>query len=178
MSSRTEMLCTLGLTFNIIFQKTSLCGVFLYRKDNGMNGKSREGYVDVVAAVMCCDGEVFAAERSYGHYEGYWEYPGGKVEKGESFEEALIREISEELDLDIRLQDLRYFRTFYHEYPSIKVALHIYLLDHNAEGAELKVHHESKWFNSDNLNDVQWLESTYYINDALVEAGVITSCKK
>ncbi len=134
----------------------------------------REGYVDVVAGIVLHEGKAFGAERSYGDYEGFWEYPGGKVEPHESFTEALVREFQEELEVALCPEDLTYLETFYHEYPQIKISLHLYLIEGPLADPVLHVHHQARWFGASDINTVKWLESTHQINQALVERGIIT----
>ncbi len=133
----------------------------------------REGYVDVVAGALERDGRVFAAERGYGTFEGFWEYPGGKVEQGETPEAALIRELNEELNLAVTSEELTYFDTFYHEYPGLKVALHIFIVHNNLDGLELREHNDSDWFTKEDIDNVIWLQSTYQINEELIKRGII-----
>ncbi len=131
------------------------------------------GYTDVVAGVIVKDGKVLAGERSYGSYEGFWEYPGGKVESGESKEDALIRELDEEMNLNVQPDQINYFDTFYHSYPDIDVALHIYIIRCDVSNIDCRVHHQFKWLDSSTINSVKWLESTYFINDELIAHNII-----
>ncbi len=138
-----------------------------------INPLKTEGYIDVVGGVIEHDGKVLGAERGYGSFEGFWEFPGGKVEPGESYEEALIRELDEELNIKVKENELKYFGTYYHEYPGLKVALHIYIVHNDLEGLNLNEHHESEWFTRENIDDVIWLECTYRIIQDLISHGVI-----
>lgn len=81
--------------------------------------------VEVVAAVICREGKFFATQRGYGDFEGYWEFPGGKVEASESREEALKREIMEELDTEISIDS--FLTTIEYTYPTFHLTMHCYI---------------------------------------------------
>lgn len=111
--------------------------------------------IEVVAAVICHEGLYLATQRGYGEYKDYWEFPGGKVEPGESREEALRREIREELDVDIQIDD--FLVTVEHDYPTFHLVMHCYLCSLGAGRLVLKEHENSAWLGHDNLNTVAWL---------------------
>ena len=83
--------------------------------------------IEVVAAILHRDGAYFATQRGYGEFEGMWEFPGGKIEPGESREVALKREIQEELGVDITIEEL--LCTTEYDYPSFLLTMHCYLCD-------------------------------------------------
>lgn len=112
-------------------------------------------HIEVVAAVICKDGEIFATQRGYGEFEGMWEFPGGKIELGESCEVALKREIQEELGVDIEVGELIY--TTEYDYPSFHLTMHCFLCSVASDEIELKEHKSARWLTKDTLNDVEWL---------------------
>ena len=79
--------------------------------------------IKVVAAIIIKDGQVFATQRGYGEFKGWWEFPGGKMEPGESPQEALKREIREELDAEVEVREL--LETVEWDYPDFRQALHL-----------------------------------------------------
>lgn len=110
-----------------------------------------------VAAAIIRDGDrIFATQRGYGDFKDGWEFPGGKVESGESSEEALVREIREELAADIIVGDL--LMTVEYDYPSFHLSMDCYLAE-LASGSELKLleHEAAKWLSVDRLDSVEWL---------------------
>ncbi|MCR5034348.1 MAG: (deoxy)nucleoside triphosphate pyrophosphohydrolase [Clostridia bacterium] len=111
--------------------------------------------IRVVAAVIQKDGQVFATQRGYGDFKDGWEFPGGKVEEGETSKEALIREIREELDISISIE--KYLCTVEHDYPTFHLTMHCFLCS-IVEGALILHEHEAaKWLNKDHLWSVEWL---------------------
>ena len=113
--------------------------------------------VNVVAAIIIKDGKVFATQRGYGEFKGGWEFPGGKIEKGETSEEALIREIKEELDLDIIVNEL--FDTIEYDYPKFHLSMQCFICSILEGNIVLKEHEDAKWLSKDQLNNVDWLEA-------------------
>lgn len=110
----------------------------------------------VVAAVIVQDGRVFCAKRPMNKIlGGLWEFPGGKVEPGESLEEALIREIDEELGITITVE--RPLLTLLHEYPTHKVELHSYLCRWVGRDLNLHVHSDAKWVTPKELLELEWI---------------------
>jgi 8-oxo-dGTP diphosphatase len=110
--------------------------------------------IQVVAAVIVKDGKVFATQRGYGNYAGFWEFPGGKIEPPETPEEALIREIREELDaeisIDCHLIDVEY------DYPEFHLHMTCYLCSLKSEISLLE-HTDAIWLDKSNLYSVEWL---------------------
>ena len=111
--------------------------------------------IEVVAAVILRDGKVFATQRGYGPWKDWWEFPGGKMEAGESPEEALKREIREELNADIKVGDL--IDTIEWDYPEFHLTLHCYFC--SLESAELTLleHESAAWVDGEALRDLRWL---------------------
>jgi 8-oxo-dGTP diphosphatase len=112
-------------------------------------------HIEVVAAVIYKDGEIFATQRGYGEFEGLWEFPGGKIEPGESCEVALVREIQEELGVDIEVGDL--ICTTEYDYPSFHLTMHCFLCNIASGEIELREHKSARWLTKESLNDVDWL---------------------
>ena len=111
--------------------------------------------IEVVAAIIQRDGAYFAMQRGYGEFEGMWEFPGGKIEPGESFEDALKREIQEELGVDIVIEDL--ICTTEYDYPSFHLTMHCYLCRVEAGEIELREHKSARWLRPEELGSVEWL---------------------
>lgn len=112
-------------------------------------------HIEVVAAVIVRNGKYFATQRGYGEFKDYWEFPGGKVEPGESREEALAREIREELDTDIRVDD--FLVTVDCDYPSFHLTMHCYLCSVVSGRLVLKEHENAAWLGIGELDRVAWL---------------------
>ena len=128
--------------------------------------------VEVVAAVIKKDNKILATQRGYGEFKGGWEFPGGKPEANETKEEALKREINEELNADIEVND--YICTVEHDYPNFHLTMHTYfctLLNDNLEllyHDEERLEHESmKWLSIDEIDSVDWLGADIEIVEKL-----------
>ncbi len=109
----------------------------------------------MVAAVIRRDGAVFATQRGYGPYKDWWEFPGGKIEPGETPEAALVREIREELDAGIEVGDL--LKTIEWDYPEFHLTLHCYMCSLLSDALHLNEHEAARWLTADTLRTVQWL---------------------
>ena len=121
--------------------------------------------IEVVAAILHRDGAYFATQRGYGEFEGMWEFPGGKIEPGESCEVALKREIMEELGVDIAIENL--LCTTEYDYPSFHLTMHCYLCSIASGDIELREHKSALWLTSDRLDDVAWLPADKEVIDKL-----------
>lgn len=121
---------------------------------DGIN-ETKRPRIEVVAAILCRDGEFFATQRGYGEFEGKWEFPGGKIEAGESHEGALKREIREELGINIEI-DKRLCSTEY-DYPTFHITLHFFLCSTSSTEIELREHKSACWLTSNMLDGVDWL---------------------
>ena len=111
--------------------------------------------IEVVAAIIMEDGKVFATQRGYGEHKDKWEFPGGKIEPGETPQQALRREIREELSADICVD--RFVCTVEHDYPAFHLTMHNYLC-HVASGhLRLLEHEAAKWLDPDHIDTVDWL---------------------
>ena len=122
--------------------------------------------IEVVAAILQRDGAYFATQRGYGEFEGMWEFPGGKIEPGESCEIALKREIQEELGVDIIIENL--LCTTEYDYPSFHLTMHCYLCNVASGEIELREHKSSRWLTADRLDDVSWLPADKEVIEKLI----------
>ena len=111
--------------------------------------------LQVVAAIICKDNRIFATQRGYGEFRVQWEFPGGKVEPGETPEEALIREIKEELDIEISVG--KYIHTVEYDYPTFHLSMLCFICKILSGSLVLKEHEEARWLEKDNLYSVDWL---------------------
>ena len=112
--------------------------------------------IEVVAAIIHDEhGRVFATQRGYGEWKDYWEFPGGKMEAGETAEEALRREIWEELETRIAVEHL--VETVEWDYPQFHLTMHCYLCHVESGHLELKEHEAAKWLSKDEIESVNWL---------------------
>ena len=111
--------------------------------------------IEVVAAIIQRDGAYFATQRGYGEFEGMWEFPGGKIEPGERPEDALQREIQEELGIDITIN--RLLCTTDYDYPSFHLTMHCYLCKIKSGEIELREHKSARWLTAETLDSVEWL---------------------
>lgn len=112
--------------------------------------------IEVVAAIIHDDeGRIFATQRGYGDFKDYWEFPGGKMETGETPEEALKREIWEELETRIVVEKL--VKTVEWDYPQFHLTLHCYWCQVESGHLELKEHEAARWLANEELESVEWL---------------------
>ena len=112
-------------------------------------------HIEVVAAVIADEnGRIFATQRGYGEWKDWWEFTGGKIENGESKEEALRREIREELDAEIVVGEL--LQTVNYDYPQFHLTLHCFRCTVNGT-MTLKEHEAAKWLKQEELKSVRWL---------------------
>ena len=123
------------------------------------NGKVLK-YVRVVAAVIRSKNEngepiIFATQRGYGEYKDGWEFPGGKIEEGETSEDALVREIKEELDTEIVVEDL--IDTIEYDYPTFHLSMDCFFCKLLSGNLVLKEHEAAKWLTKEQLDSVDWL---------------------
>ncbi len=116
--------------------------------------------IEVVAAIIHdSEGRIFATQRGYGEWKDWWEFPGGKMEAGETPEEALRREIWEELETRIVVE--RLVKTVEWDYPQFHLTMHCYLCHVESGHLELKEHEAAKWLNRDELESVDWLPADW-----------------
>ena len=121
--------------------------------------------VKVVAAIIISDGKVFATQRGYGQWQGWWEFPGGKIEAGECPQEALVREIREELEAEIQVGEL--IETIEWDYPDFHLTMHCFVCSLVSESMHLNEHEDSAWLTRDTLHSVRWLPADKGLVDRL-----------
>lgn len=111
--------------------------------------------IRVSAAIICQDGRIFATQRGYGEFKDGWEFPGGKVEPGETPPQALVREIREELDTEIEVGEL--FETVEYAYPNFHLTMDCFLCTVKSGGLVLKEHEAACWLTREEIGSVEWL---------------------
>lgn len=111
--------------------------------------------IKVVAAIIIHSGKVFATQRGYGEFKDGWEFPGGKVEPDETPQEALMREIREELDTEIEVGEL--LDTVEHDYPKFHLSMDCFICKVKSGDLVLKEHEAARWLTQDTLDSVDWL---------------------
>ena len=111
--------------------------------------------IEVVAAIIRRGDRIFATQRGYGEWKDWWEFPGGKMEAGETREEALKREILEELSTEISVD--RFMCTVEYDYPKFHLTMHCFLCSLLTEALHLNEHEAARWLAKDELDSVKWL---------------------
>lgn len=111
--------------------------------------------IEVAAAIIKEQNKIFATQRGYGDQKGGWEFPGGKVEAGETPQGALIREIKEELDTEIEVGEL--IDTVEYDYPKFHLTMHCFFCSVKQGNLVLKEHEAAKWLTLETLDTVEWL---------------------
>ena len=123
--------------------------------------------IRVVAAILIKNGEVFATQRGYGDFKGGWEFPGGKIDAGETPEEALIREIKEELDTEVEVIDL--LDTVEYDYPNFHLSMDCFICNIKSGDLVLKEHEAAQWLTKETLDSVNWLPADLGLIDKIRE---------
>ena len=126
--------------------------------------------VNVAAAVILSDGKIFATQRGYGPYKDWWEFPGGKIEKGETAEIALRREIREELDTEITVGEM--VTSVEMDYPDFHLSMKCYWCSVAEGNLVLKEHEDAAWLSRDELGTVSWLPADQAVVDSIKAASV------
>ena len=112
--------------------------------------------IEVSAAIIHDKtGRIFATQRGYGEWKDWWEFPGGKIEPGETPEEALAREIKEELNTEISID--KFVTTVEYDYPKFHLTMHCYLCSLTTDSLHLNEHEAAKWLTKEELDSVKWL---------------------
>ena len=125
--------------------------------------------IRVVAAVIVREKnnqkQIFVTQRGYGEFKGGWEFPGGKIEAGETSQDALIREINEELDARINVGEL--LDTIEYDYPAFHLSMDCFLCELATDHLVLKEHEDAKWLTIEELNSVDWLPADVTLLDMI-----------
>jgi 8-oxo-dGTP diphosphatase len=122
--------------------------------------------IEVVAAVILHEDRIFATQRGYGEWKDWWEFPGGKMEAGEAPEEALVREIREELSAEISVDE--FLCTVEYDYPKFHLTMHCFLCSLIGEVLHLNEHEAAKWLTKDELDSVKWLPADVKVVEVLL----------
>ena len=127
--------------------------------------------IKVVAAIITKDNKIFATQRGYGDFKDGWEFPGGKVEPGEKPEDAIVREIREELGADIKVTG--FLTTVEHDYPQFHLSMDCFWAELK-EGAEMQLleHEAAKWLAKDELDSVDWLPADVKVVEAISTGSI------
>ena len=129
--------------------------------------ESKMKTVKVVAAVIKDNDKIFATQRGYGAFKGGWEFPGGKIEEGETPQEALKREIMEELDTEIEVGEL--IGTIEYDYPDFHLSMDCFWCELQSEHVVLNEHEDAKWLSRAQLDSVDWLPADVTLVDKIAK---------
>ena len=124
-------------------------------------------HIEVVAAIIRKGDKIFATQRGYGDWKDWWEFPGGKMETGETPEEALKREIKEELSADISVEE--FLTTVEYDYPAFHLTMHCYLCTLLDEAMHLNEHEAARWLSKAELRSVKWLPADLEVVERIKE---------
>lgn len=127
--------------------------------------------IEVSAAVILKQGKILATQRGYGNYAGSWEFPGGKLEPGETAEAATVREIKEELEVDIHVDS--HLITIQYDYPEFHLTMHCFLCTMADEDLVLTEHLAAKWLGAADIDSVDWLAADIQVIDAIKAANIL-----
>lgn len=111
--------------------------------------------INVVAAIIKHENKIFATQRGYGDFKDGWEFPGGKIEQGETPQQALVREIKEELDTEIEVGEL--LDTVEYDYPNFHLSMQCFWCTVKSGNLVLKEHEAAKWLTKETIDSVDWL---------------------
>ena len=129
------------------------------------NSRGTVKQIEVVAAIIRKEDKIFATQRGYGEWKDWWKFPGGKMEVGETPEEALKREIREELSTEINVDE--FLCTVEYDYPKFHLTMHCYLCSLLTKALHLNEHEAAKWLTKDELESVKWLPADLVVIKAL-----------
>ena len=127
--------------------------------------------IHVVAAVICEKGKIFATQRGYGAYKDWWEFPGGKIQAGETPEEALRREILEELDTEIAVGEL--ISTVEYDYPEFHLSMQCFRAKVLQGDLVLREHEAARWLGAEELDSVRWLPADLTVVEEIKKAMIL-----
>ena len=123
--------------------------------------------IEVVAAIIRKGDKIFATQRGYGDFKDWWEFPGGKMEAGETPEEALVREIKEELSTDISVDKFLY--TVDYDYPNFHLTMHCFMCSLLSEALHLNEHEAARWLRKEDIHSVNWLPADEILLPMIIE---------
>lgn len=123
--------------------------------------------IEVVAAIIISNSKILSTQRGYGEFKDGWEFPGGKIESGETREGALIREIKEELDVNISIR--KFLTTIDYDYTNFHLTMHCFICDIVSGKMELFEHTAAKWLSKEELDSVDWLPADLDVVEKLKE---------
>ena len=121
--------------------------------------------IEVVAAIIQKQNQVFATQRGYGDFKDGWEFPGGKIESGETPQEALVREIREELDTEVRVGDL--IDTIEYDYPAFHLSMDCFWCAIREGHLTLREAEAARWLTADTIDSVNWLPADRSLIDQI-----------
>lgn len=128
-------------------------------------------HLEVVAAIIIFDGQILCMQRGYAEqdYISYkFEFPGGKIEAGETKTEALVRELREEMNLQVKIVDEDFFMTVNHRYPDFELTMHSYLCPVQSKDFVCKEHIDYKWLYPEDLDSLDWAAADHPIVEKLM----------
>ncbi len=123
--------------------------------------------IEVVAAIIKKEDKIFATQRGYGDFKDWWEFPGGKMEEGETPEDALAREIKEELSTDISVDKFLY--TVEYDYPKFHLTMHCYMCSLLSDALSLNEHEAAEWLKCEDIHSVNWLPADEILLPMIVD---------
>jgi len=128
-------------------------------------------YVDVVAAVIYDGDKILITKRSGGEFDGMWEFPGGKIESGETHREALERELMEELSIGASME--QYLMTLTHQYETFHLTMHLYWTKIVSGTLTLNEHSDFKWISKEELEGVNWVPADVVVVERIIESNFL-----
>ena len=158
--------CTCGILDLAVTEKN----LYLFPGRKERKDYLPEKTVRVVAAVLCHEGRVFAARRGYGTWKDYWEFPGGKIEPGETPEEALAREIREELDTEVSVG--KKMAQVEYDYPDFHLSMGCFACRIRSGSLTLKEHESARWLMAEEMDTVDWLPADLSLIRQLRDGGL------
>ena len=126
--------------------------------------------IEVVAAIIIDEGKIFATQRGYGEFKDGWEFPGGKIEAGETPEDALVREIREELKAEIEVNS--FLHTVEYEYPKFHLTMHCFICSLKTCEITLVEHEAAKWLSMERIDSVEWLPADIEVVEKLKQRWI------
>lgn len=144
-----------------------LCSFKLLFEDDFFGGERYIKTIEVVAAIIKNNNKIFTTRRSYGEFQNMWEFPGGKMEIGETQEEALTREIKEELELDIDISNS--LTTVDYDYPKFHLIMHCFICTICGGKLHLNAHNDAKWTTLDELDNLNWVPADILVIEKFKE---------